>query len=118
MISTYSPGASPSSGTTPPPGSRDAKLLAGFEEWVRSQYTRDGQWCCTMSDGRPLDADEIRIVDGGYQVKWSTRHWTAGNDEWIAVDPGSVLHDASPIGMHIAWIMNGRVYCLAVPELF
>ena len=101
----------------PQPGSRDAKLLAGFEDWVRSQYTADHRYCCDAADGRPLDASEVRIVDGRYEVKWATRHWPDGNDQWLPVDPTNVLADSSPIGMHVAWIMYGHVYCLALPDL-
>ena len=98
----------------PEPGSADARAMAGFEVWVKSQVTPMGQWCCDLSDGRPIDSSELRITDGDYQVLWSTKHWPDGNNQWIRVDRRSVLPQASPLEKPVAWILNGRVYCLAL----
>ena len=88
--------------------------MRDFADWVHDQHTPDGLWCCDISDGRPLNDDEIRIVGDHYEVLYTTQHWRDGTDEWLVVPKQAVLPQVSPMGVPIAWILGGRVYCLAM----
>ena len=38
------------------PGSEDAAIMDSFIEWLERQHTQAGNWCCNISDGRPVEA--------------------------------------------------------------
>jgi hypothetical protein len=88
--------------------------MEDFKDWIIHQHAPSGNWCCDISDGRPLREDELRIELGTYQVFYSKRHWDDGTDEWISVPPDAILHVPNPVGVVIAWISRGRVYCLSL----
>lgn len=96
----------------PKPGSEDAELMAGHEDWIKDQHNTKQQWCCDLSDGRP--AELRRLADGSYEVHYTREHWKDGNDEWLPVPPEAILPQQSPIYVPIAWILRGRVYCVAL----
>jgi hypothetical protein len=99
----------------PEPSSRDAQIMAPFIAWIHDQHADNGQWCCDVSDGRPLDDDEIRINNGHYEVLFTTKHWSTGDNQWHPVAKESLLNQFSPLGMPIAWLSaTGTVYCLAL----
>ena len=98
----------------PPPDSPDARIMHGFEEWIRGQSGTGGRNCCDVSDGRPLDPSELRVTDGHYQLLYARRHWADGTDQWIDVPASALLRQISPAGYAIAWVNRGRVDCLAL----
>ncbi len=105
---------SPAFARPPAPGSEDAMIMHDFAEWVMTQHSPTGQYCCDISDGRPLHSDEIRVVDGHYEVLYTKRHWTYGTEEWLVVPKDAILPQLSPVGYPIAWVFREHVYCLAL----
>jgi hypothetical protein len=105
--------ATPVLARPPPPGSEDAAIMKDYAEWVTGQHAPSGQYCCDLSDGRPLKPDEIRSVNGHYEVLYTKRHWDYGTEEWLEVPKEALLPQLSPVGYPIVWIFRGRVYCFA-----
>jgi hypothetical protein len=105
---------SPAWGRPPPPGSEDALIMQDFVEWVTTQHAPSGQYCCDLSDGRPLKAEEIRVVDGHYEVLYTKKHWIYATEEWLKVPDEAILHQLSPVGYPIVWVAGERVFCLAL----
>ncbi len=98
--------------TPPSPESEDGQILLPQSEWVRTQHSPTGKWCCDLGDARI--AELRRRQDGHYEVFYSKEHWTDGTDQWIAVPPEALLPQQSPVYVPIAWIINGHVYCVAL----
>lgn len=100
----------------PPPGSEDAALMAEFFDWITTQRSAEGLWCCDMSDGRPLFEGQWKTIGGGYQVFISRRHWPDAPEPgvWLDVPPERVTA-ASPLGLPVAWWSShaGRLWCFA-----
>ena len=95
----------------PIPDSDDARAMAGFESWINDQRGPLGL-CCSISDGRPVSAHEIRIRDGHYEVLYAKRHWPEGNNvSWLPVPQEAILPGVSPLGMPVVWIYRGVVRC-------
>ena len=89
----------------PAPGSEDAELRAPFVDWIKSQHTASGAWCCDMSDGRPLFEGEWRTVGERYEIHITRRHWTDAPEGgvWITVPPQKVtghspIYCFAPVG--------------------
>jgi hypothetical protein len=106
--------ATPVLARPPAPGSEDAVIMRDFTEWVTTQHAQSGQYCCDLSDGRPLKADEIRVVDGHYEVLYTKKHWIYATEEWLKVPDEAILHQLSPVGYPIAWVFKEHVFCLAL----
>ena len=98
----------------PPMGSEDWAIMEDFRDWVVTQHAANGQWCCDISDGRPLGADEVRVAGDHYEILYGRKHWPDGTDNWITVPKTALLERLSPVGYVIAWVSSGRVYCLAL----
>ena len=106
--------SAPALARPPAPGSEDAAIMHDFVEWITTQSSSTGQYCCDLSDGRPLHADEIRVIDGHYQVLYTKRHWDNGTEQWLQVPKEAILPQLSPVGYPIVWILNAHVYCFAL----
>jgi hypothetical protein len=106
--------STPALARPPPSGSEDAAIMHDFIEWVTTQSSPSGQYCCDLSDGRPLHAEEIRIIDGHYQVLYTKKHWENGTEQWLQVPKEAILPQLSPVGYPIVWILDARVYCFAL----
>jgi hypothetical protein len=98
----------------PEPGTEDFALMSEFKQWVISQHASNGQWCCDLGDGRPLHDDEIRYVEGHYQILYTRRHWEDGTEEWIDVPAAALMRTPNPLGVPVAWIIRAHVYCLSL----
>ena len=99
----------------PEPGSEQANLMRGFKEWIEDQHSDDGTYCCTSSDGRVIFDNEIRRGSTTrWEIFYSSKSFSDGTDRWLAVPDGAILPQASPIGMPVAWVVNSKVYCLAL----
>lgn len=100
----------------PPPGSEDAALMAGFADWITTQRSAEGLWCCDLSDGRPLFEGEWQTTGDRYRVFISRRHWPDAPEPgvWLDVSPERVTA-ASPLGLPVAWwsASAGRLWCFA-----
>lgn len=97
----------------PPPDSEDAKVLSGYRAWVESQNTQDGYLCCSIADGRLVDA---RIKDGHWQVRFHPGNDIGAPTDWVVVDENAVLRKPNPTGYPIAWWFLGQVRCFAPPS--
>jgi hypothetical protein len=111
--------AAPALARPPEPGTEDFALMSEFKDWVVTQHAANGQWCCDLGDGRPLHDDEIRYVprdqeSGHFQILYTRRHWDDGTDEWIDVPAGAVMRIPNPLGMPVAWVIHGHVFCLSL----
>ncbi len=106
--------ASPVLARPAPPGSTDEAIMHDFRDWITHQNAPTGQYCCDLSDGRPLMADEVRVVNGHYEVIYTKKHWPDGTGQWLPVPKEAILPQLSPVGYPIAWIVDGRVICFAI----
>ena len=106
--------AAPAHAQPPDPGTEDWALMHEFKDWVVSQHAENGQWCCDLGDGRPLRDDEIRFISGHYQILYARRHWNDGTDAWIDVPIAALMRIPNPLGMPVAWVIHGHVFCLSL----
>ena len=103
--------ASSAAWSAPPPvGSEDWEIMAPYAAWIETQHTADGRWCCTVADGRPVEA---RTRGDHWQVFISDAKFPNSPEGWADVPDDRVLHGANPTGFPIAWVMQGRVLCFA-----
>lgn len=97
----------------PVEGSPDWEIMHPYAEWVQKQYAKDGHWCCSAADGRPVDA---RIdADGHWQAHVTPEHFPDATDHWLTIPDDHVLHQANPMGVPLLWY-NQRMdlpYCFA-----
>lgn len=98
----------------PDPDSNDGFLMRGHERWITDQKTTLGDVCCSISDGRPVQDNELRKRDGHYEVRFSREHWPDGDGSWLPVPDDAVLTRMSPLGLPIAWVYHGVIRCLAL----
>jgi hypothetical protein len=97
----------------PPVGSDDWNVMAPYAQWVTTQHAENGNWCCDISDGRPVDA---RInAEGHWEAHVTSEHWPLAHDHWVEVPDVRVLHTANPTGLPIMWysVPADHVYCFA-----
>lgn len=99
----------------PPEGSEDYKIMHPYAQWVTSQHDRLGRWCCSIADGRPVDA---KISPEGHWQVMFQRPETISDDAaqpvpsgWINVPDDAVIKGANPMGVPIAWWYRGRIQC-------
>ena len=100
----------------PPPGSEDAALMAEFADWIRTQHSPAGGWCCDLSDGRPLFEGEWKVERGAYRILISRRHWPDAPEPGVWIDvPADRITAASPMGLPVAWwsATGPRLWCFA-----
>lgn len=102
--------AGPAMAVPPARGTDDELAMRGHEDWITRQHSPTGQYCCDLSDGRIA---ELRKRDGRWEVLYSKEHWADGTDEWLPIPASAILPQASPLMSPIAWILRGRVYCVA-----
>lgn len=100
----------------PPPGSEDAVIMKGYEDWVYSQLTPDGRRCCDISDGRPVPT---RIRHGHWEAFVTKAKWPdlQGNEGWRQIPDDLVVHEANPVGWPIIWIYEGEIRCFRTPTM-
>ena len=111
----------------PPVGSEDWEIMQDFGDWIRTQSTTDGMWCCDAGDGRPV---ESRLVNDGWQVRFRAGQFDdhAPVGVWIDVPDAKVLRDpatgrpvVNPLGVAIVWWFadddrrHGAIRCFAQP---
>lgn len=104
----------PAQAHPPEPGTEDFALMNEFKDWVVTQHAANGQWCCDLGDGRPLHEDEIRFIAGHYQILYTRKHWDDGTEEWIDVPASALMRIPNPLGMPVAWVIHGHVFCLSL----
>jgi hypothetical protein len=98
----------------PAVGSEDWEVMAPYAEWVRTQNAPDGHWCCDISDGRPVEA---RIYKGHWQIYITEEKFPRSPVGWANVPDDAVLRNANPMGVAIAWVLGGRIFCFAPGSL-
>jgi hypothetical protein len=97
----------------PEPGSEDADIMGPYADWVEHQHDANGAWCCTISDGRTVEA---RISGASWEVHITPDKFPGSHDHWQAVPDEKVLRVPNPTGFPIAWVMNDRIFCFAPPS--
>lgn len=100
-------GPLPGHAAPPPVGSEDWEIMAPYSEWIRG-LQRGGVLCCTMADGRPVEA---RTRGDRWQVRWRPGQLEGAPTEWTDVPPDVVMHMPNPIGIPIAFWLNGQLRC-------
>ena len=103
----------------PPPGSEAAEIMAPFAEWIHDLHN-GSVWCCDVSDARPV---EVRRHDGHWQVRFITPAELPAPAPvgWQDVPDAAVVRDGdgrpvvSPVGLSVAWWMDGAVRCFTLP---
>lgn len=101
----------PAYAAPPAPGSEDWEVMSPFADWIRG-LQRDGVLCCTMADGRPVQA---RTKGEHWQVRWRPGQLEGAPTDWIDVPPSVVLRVPNPIGMPIAFWLGGALRCFVPP---
>lgn len=81
--------------------------MGPHKEWIEN-LRRGGVSCCSLADGRPVDA---RIHGGRWQVKWRTGQLPTAPLHWTDVPDAAVLRVPNPIGPPIAFWAAGQVLC-------
>lgn len=99
-------------GAPPPKGSEDWEILSPHAEWIRSVATLDGSICCTIADGRPVDA---RSRGATWQVKWRPGQLEGAPTDWIDVPEDVVIRVPNPTGFPIAFWLQGKLRCFVPP---
>lgn len=113
----------------PPVGSDDWKIMHPYAVWAENQHDGLGRWCCTIADGRPVEA---RIVGGDHwEVHIVPKQWSDDNstrpgpsvnggltDHWMVVPDDKITRRANPTGHPVLWMYQGRVQCFAEPDGF
>jgi hypothetical protein len=94
----------------PAVGSEDYEIMHPFAEWVMHQNAPTGQWCCDISDGRPVEA---RTVGEHWQVYVTAEKFPGSTPGWHDVPDVAVLHNPNPTGVPIAWVIHDHLYCFA-----
>lgn len=96
----------------PPPGPIDPALHAWFER----QKNMNGDTCCDLSDGHIISDDDVRIVNGHYEINIEGS-WYSFMDYAMR---GNALNDPNPTGHPIVWYRNMGgfdggivIYCFA-----
>ena len=97
----------PASAAPPAVGSEDWEILSPYADWIRG-LQRDGVLCCTIADGRPVEA---RTRGDRWQVRWRPGQLADAPTEWTDVPPEVVMHTANPIGVPIAFWLGGVIRC-------
>ena len=92
----------------PPPGT---DLDGPMHAWFERQHSVAGAWCCDLSDGYLLDADDWRAVGSRYEVRI--------NGAWLPVPPDAIrdpVGGPNPTGKAIVWRSHGdppHIYCFS-----
>jgi hypothetical protein len=105
------------SANAPEPGSEDADIMRGYENWILRQKTPDGKSiCCDVSDGRPVWA---RIKNGHWEAYVTREKWhdLKGPEGWRKVPDELVVHEDNPIGWPILWVFQGEIRCFRTPTM-
>jgi hypothetical protein len=100
----------PAMAAPPAPGSEDAAIMGPFIEWVETQHTGTGSWCCNVSDGRPVEA---RMSNGGWEIYVTSEKFPGTKPGWMRVPVHALLSGYNPVGVPIAWVMRGQIFCFA-----
>ncbi|HEY1719849.1 MAG TPA: hypothetical protein VGG27_01290 [Magnetospirillaceae bacterium] len=87
-----------------PPAGADPNSPVG--QWFQSLAREDGMSCCSMSDCRPAQADDLRVSDDdGLQVKLESR--------WETVPEYKIVRrEDNPIGKSVICKAPDEVYCV------
>jgi hypothetical protein len=105
----------------PSPGSEDARLLEPYKDWIATRHDRYQNPCCDISDGRPVDADMVTIVDADSvrRTHWRAHvtpgHFPGQPDHWMIIPDEKIIVGTNPTGSPILWLYNGLVQCFAPP---
>ena len=94
----------------PAAGTEDWLVMHEYREWIEGQHSASGNWCCTIADGRPVQA---RIVGTHWQVFVTEAKFPNSPEGWADVPDALVIRGANPVGVPIAWVLDGRVLCFA-----
>lgn len=106
----------------PPPG---AQIDPALHAWFERQYSRDGSWCCNVSDGHILDESDWRISDA-FLFGMVPYYEVQIGGKWYPIDEKKIHvnaeNDPNPTGHAIVWyaisddpFMTGQViiFCFA-----
>ena len=119
----------------PPPGSDDAQIMQPFGPWITQQHDPAGRLCCSIADGRPVEAriieqsrtyrvhptcvacgDKTVIIEGPHwEAHVTPEHWPGEPDRWVGVPESTITHTENPVGVPILWMYNGEVRCFSPP---
>lgn len=108
----------------PPVGSEDYRLMAPFKDWITSQHSERGISCCSLADGRPVDA---RIEGDHWIAHVTPEHFPGEIDHWVDIPEDKIVHEGNPMGVPVLWLhtfggatpgpaSGGIVLCFAPPS--
>lgn len=103
--------AGPAGAAPPAVGSEDWEIMAPHAEWIRG-LQRAGILCCTMADGRPVEA---RSRGERWQVRWRPGQLAGTPEGWVDVPPDVVMHMHNPVGMAVVFWIAGEIRCFVPP---
>ena len=86
-----------------------------WDEWFASQQTPDDRkWsCCNKSDAYLLEDDDVRIVEGEYEVK-TDQGWLRFPNTGQGREGNTVMgYSRNPTGHAVAWYIGGTAFCFA-----
>ena len=103
----------------PAVGSEAWEIMQPYGAWIHDLHN-GAVWCCDVSDARPV---EVRRHDGRWQVRFITPAALPAPVPvgWQDVPDAAVVRDsdgrpvASPVGLSIAWWLDGVVRCFTIP---
>lgn len=110
LVLTFMLFVSPVLSAPPVVGSDDWEIMHDYREWIETQHTQFGAWCCTVADGRPVDA---RVHEGHWQIFVTEEKFPRSPRGWTDVPDAAVVREPNPVGVPIAWVLGGRVLCFA-----
>lgn len=95
----------------PPPGSEDYEILHPHKQWIESATNAAQGLCCSMADGRVVDA---KIVGDHWEVLFL--HPETLKDPpigWQRVPEWAVVPGVNETGVPIGWWYGSLVRCFA-----
>src|SRR6202012_1408253 len=87
----------------PPPGT---DLNSPLHAWFERQHSVAGGWCCDLGDGKILDDDDWRGMDGHYQVRIDAKCLPIADDKLRDTATGG----RNPTGHAIVWYRSFGEY--------
>lgn len=86
-----------------------------WDQWFADQMQPNGGSvsCCNKADGHVLEDEDVRVVDGDYEVRTASG-WLRFPNRGLGQPGNTVLGPTgNPTGHWVAWYMGQTAYCLS-----